>query len=201
MLGRVKLRRLSSFNPVSLRGAVSAFVDVKGLEPADLLLGVIRQVIIGFIYVDVLGVADRFNESRGMSRMKVDGGCHCGAITYEAVVDPEKVAICHCADCQHLSGTAYRAVVPAAARTFRLLTGEPRKYIKTADSGARRVHAFCANCGTPVYSSAVDDPPAYNLRLGTIRQRAYLAPRRQNWFRSAQSWVTNLEHIPRFDRM
>ncbi|CCV10081.1 hypothetical protein MESS4_120202 [Mesorhizobium sp. STM 4661] len=26
--------------------------------------------------------------------MKVDGGCHCGAITYEAEVDPEKVSIC-----------------------------------------------------------------------------------------------------------
>lgn len=27
--------------------------------------------------------------------MKIDGGCHCGAITYEAEVDPEKTSICH----------------------------------------------------------------------------------------------------------
>ena len=32
--------------------------------------------------------------------MKIDGGCHCGAITYEAEVDPEKTSICHCTDCQ-----------------------------------------------------------------------------------------------------
>ena len=133
--------------------------------------------------------------------MKVNGECHCGAITYEAVIDPEKVAICHCTDCQQLSGTAYRTVVPAPGATFTLLTCEPRKYVKTAESGAKRVHAFCADCGTPIYSSAVNAPPAYNLRLGTIRQRAELMPKRQNWCRSAQSWAMNLEHIPRFDRV
>src|SRR5262245_4627881 len=38
--------------------------------------------------------------------MKVDGRCHCGYITYEAEIDPEKVMICHCTDCQTLTGSA-----------------------------------------------------------------------------------------------
>ena len=38
--------------------------------------------------------------------MKVDGGCHCGSITFEAEIDPDAVGICHCTDCQRLSGTA-----------------------------------------------------------------------------------------------
>ena len=38
--------------------------------------------------------------------MKVDGACHCGKITYEAQINPEKVAICHCTDCQTGSGNA-----------------------------------------------------------------------------------------------
>ena len=25
--------------------------------------------------------------------MKIDGGCHCGDITYEAEIDPEKVGV------------------------------------------------------------------------------------------------------------
>ena len=40
--------------------------------------------------------------------MKVDGGCHCGFITYEAEIDPEKVMICNCTDCQRLSGSSFR---------------------------------------------------------------------------------------------
>ena len=43
--------------------------------------------------------------------MKIDGCCHCGAIAYEAEHDPETVGICHCADCQQLTGTAFRVSV------------------------------------------------------------------------------------------
>jgi hypothetical protein len=42
--------------------------------------------------------------------MKIDRRCHCGYITYEAEIDPEKVMICHCTDCQTLSGPAFRTV-------------------------------------------------------------------------------------------
>jgi hypothetical protein len=35
--------------------------------------------------------------------MKIDGGCHCGYIAYEAEADPAKAMICHCTDCQTLS--------------------------------------------------------------------------------------------------
>ena len=53
--------------------------------------------------------------------MKVDGACHCGHIRYEAEVDPAIVVICHCTDCQTLSGSAFRTVVPTLAGSFRLL--------------------------------------------------------------------------------
>ena len=49
--------------------------------------------------------------------MKVDGRCHCGFLSYVAEVDPEQVEICHCTDCQTLSGSAFRVVVPAEPRT------------------------------------------------------------------------------------
>ena len=45
--------------------------------------------------------------------MKIDGSCYCGYITYEATIDPEQIGICHCTDCQTLSGSPYRASVPA----------------------------------------------------------------------------------------
>jgi hypothetical protein len=70
--------------------------------------------------------------------MKVTGHCHCGAIQYEAEVDPSRVQACHCTDCQRLSGSPYRASVGAPKETFRLLKGTPKIYVKTAESGNQR---------------------------------------------------------------
>jgi hypothetical protein len=128
--------------------------------------------------------------------MKIDGHCHCGQITFEAEVEPNSVMICHCADCQRLSGSAFRANVPAPAAQFVLLTGTPTTYIKTAESGNKRRHAFCGNCGTPIYACAVDNPQTYNLRVGTITQRPTFTPHRQIWRRSALAWVDALATVP-----
>lgn len=132
--------------------------------------------------------------------MKIEGACHCGAITYEAVVDPDKVLICHCSDCQTLSGSAFRTVVPAAKEAFILRTGQPKIYVKTAESGAKRAQAFCSECGTPIYSSAVGDAPVFFIRVGTTRQRTHLRPKSQVWFRSALDWVLDLGSVERSAR-
>jgi len=132
--------------------------------------------------------------------MKVDGGCHCGKITFEADVDPESASICHCTDCQTLSGSAYRANVRTTKGGFRLLTGQPRIYVKTAESGTKRAHAFCPDCGTPIYATSVTDPQIHGLRLGTIRQRAELRPKSMGWCRSMQGWVTDLSGLPRSEK-
>ncbi len=126
--------------------------------------------------------------------MNVEGRCHCGRIRYEATVEPEQVTICHCTDCQMLSGSAYRASVPAPSKTF-VLTGTPRIYVKTADSGNQRAHAFCPDCGTPVYSAAIRDPAQYSLRVGCLAQRDQLRPTRQIWCKSALPWSTSLQGI------
>ena len=128
--------------------------------------------------------------------MKIDGHCHCGEITFEAEVDPDALNICHCTDCQTLSGTAFRVNIPAPAEHFVLLSGTPKTYIKTAESGNKRLHAFCGNCGTPIYACAVDNPQSYGLRIGAISQRAAFSPKRQGWRRSALHWVDTLAAVP-----
>ena len=123
--------------------------------------------------------------------LKIDGSCHCGKIRYEADIELEKVGVCHCTDCQTLSGSAFVAFVQVQKENFRL-RGEPRIYVKTAESGNRRAQAFCPDCGTRIYASAEKDPPVFNLRLGTVRQRTELRPKVQLWCRSALPWVHDL---------
>lgn len=131
--------------------------------------------------------------------MHITGGCHCGNIRYEAEIDPAMVGICHCADCQVLSGTAFRVVAQAKKEDFHL-TGTPKIYVKVAESGNRRAQAFCPECGTPLYATAAEDPKVYGIRVGTSHQRAELAPKREIWCRSALPWLPPLDLGPKFDR-
>ena len=130
--------------------------------------------------------------------MHIRGRCHCGAISYEAEVDPGTVGICHCADCQTFAGGPYRATVAPLPGTLRM-TGTPTLYTKPADSGRQRVQAFCGTCGSHLYAC---DPgevqERLSLRIGAIAERHELAtPVRQIWCDSALDWAFDLEGIPR----
>jgi hypothetical protein len=149
-----------------------------------------------------VSLAERKSRSRLSMEdgMKVQGGCHCGEVRYEAEVNPSKVVICHCTDCQTLSGSAFRTVAQTEPGTFRLISGTPKVYVKMAESGNRREQTFCPNCGTPIYSApAGGGIKAVGLRVGTIRQRDELIPNDQYWFRSSRNWLANLPKISKRD--
>ena len=132
--------------------------------------------------------------------MHVTGKCHCGDISYEANLDPSMVSICHCTDCQMMSGSPYRVSVRVPAEQFQMHSGIPKTYIKTAESGSKRAHSFCPNCGTPVYSSDVTNPKSYSLRVGCLDQRDHLTPQKQIWHQSSVPWSTNIVNITKLTK-
>jgi hypothetical protein len=131
--------------------------------------------------------------------MKIDGSCACGTIRIEGEADPERTQMCHCTDCQSGTGTAFRVSIPVPGASFKM-TGTPTIFLKTtADSGKPRAQAFCPTCGSPIYSTTPGDgvQPSYTVRVGILRQRDQLIPRRQNWYRSARPWVAGIDSIPK----
>jgi hypothetical protein len=127
--------------------------------------------------------------------MLINGACHCGSVSFTALIDPALVTVCHCTDCQVLSGAPLRAVVAAPIESF-VLQGQTQRYIKVAQSGNRRAQVFCPACGTPLYASAAEDASSVVIRLGCVAQRAQLRPSVQVWQHSALPWVTELASIP-----
>ena len=126
-----------------------------------------------------------------VTHMKIHGNCHCGKISFTALVDPMDVTVCHCTDCQILSGAPFRASVRANREGVQI-EGRATEYIKTANSGNQRIQGFCGTCGTNLYSMALNDRSVIGLRLGCIAERATLSPQRQVWGRSAIPWVKKL---------
>ncbi|MEM6898622.1 MAG: GFA family protein [Pseudomonadota bacterium] len=128
--------------------------------------------------------------------MDVTGSCHCGFLAFKATVEPGTAIVCHCTDCQKLSGSAFRWTIPSVAGAFAFTAGEPTVYVKTAESGNPRVQAFCPKCGTQIYSSPVKgENMVHRIRVGTIDQRGELTPTLQRWNRSRLDWLSELEEI------
>ncbi len=133
--------------------------------------------------------------------MKIDGQCHCGHVTYEAEIDPEKVSICHCTDCQALTGSPYRITASTTRDKLRLTGAEPKLYVKTGGSGKKRLQYFCPDCGSPLFVTGEgQDADRWGIRWGSIRQRAALPPKRQIWCRSALPWIHDLQDVPGLPR-
>ena len=129
--------------------------------------------------------------------MHIDGQCHCGFVTYEAEIDPEKVAICHCTDCQRLTGSPYRVTAPVPREALRLTGNPPKLYTKTADSGRKRLQYFCPECGSPLFVTGTGEAAAtWGIRWGSINQRAALRPKRQSWCSSAMDWFGETAALP-----
>ena len=129
--------------------------------------------------------------------MKIEGACYCGEITYEADVDPDRVFICNCSDCQKMAGSAIRVNVQVEDSNIKFLTGAATEYTKTAESGHQRAIGFCGKCGTAMYATnAGDGPRLYGLRVFTSNQRDQLVPKGQVWLRSRPHWFADLDSIP-----
>lgn len=126
--------------------------------------------------------------------MRITGQCHCGQISFQALVDPERVVACHCSDCQKFSGSPFRTTIPVPAEniTFK---GEAKCYVKVADSGNRRAQGFCANCGTHLYATEPEQAKVFNIRMGCVNERAQLPPKVQFWTCSAMSWLHDLPEV------
>jgi hypothetical protein len=72
--------------------------------------------------------------------------------------------------------------------------------VETAESGSKRAHGFCSNCGTPIYATDPHEPRVYGIRVGTLKQRAELRPALQIWYRSALPWVVEVGDVPQIER-
>lgn len=130
---------------------------------------------------------------------KINGGCHCGELAFEAVVDENKVILCHCSDCQKLSGTAFRSVVMSVTQGLTFTKGKAKEYVKIAESGNPRAQGFCQDCGSAIYATSVEKSNrVYGIRVGSIEQRNELMPSSQIWCRSSVPWLSEINEIPTF---
>ncbi|KAK5214856.1 hypothetical protein LTR47_012069, partial [Exophiala xenobiotica] len=79
------------------------------------------------------------------------GSCFCDGVKIEYSGEPAMTALCHCADCRHISGGLYSHNIVVPSENFKVTKGTPRTISKTADSGKQITSCFCPDCGTTLF--------------------------------------------------
>jgi len=122
------------------------------------------------------------------------GGCHCGAVRFEAQLAPVVEAqSCNCSMCEKLG---YIHVIVPESR-FRLIQGAEAITTYTFNTGVAQ-HTFCRVCGVKAFyrprsnpdgwsvnARCLDDPEALDIRLGAFDGR--------NW----EAHAASLAHLSR----
>jgi len=122
--------------------------------------------------------------AKDAARVKRTGSCFCGAVKYAADGAPLNVRVCHCRDCQRLTGSAFfaRALYPKKAVA---ITGAPAEFASSDDL----VRKFCPRCGSQIFAERRSNPDAIAIALGSFDDLAGLAPSEHIWVSDKQPWL------------
>jgi hypothetical protein len=118
------------------------------------------------------------------SRRWVAGGCHCGAVRFEAEIEqPALAQACNCSMCEKLG--FIHLIVPESR--FRLTEGAERLTAYSFNTGVAQ-HLFCSTCGIKsfyrprsnpdgwsVNARCLDDPGALDIRIEAFDGRHWEA--------------------------
>lgn len=129
--------------------------------------------------------------------MPTTGGCHCGAIRYEAEGEPLHHALCHCTDCRRHAGAPMVGWTMYKATAVKVTKGTPKVY-KSSENGRR---FFCADCGTGLfYENAVVLPGIIDIQSATDDDPNVVPAQVHIQTAERIAWMERAHELPAFDR-
>lgn len=129
------------------------------------------------------------------------GGCACGAVRYEASSEPAVELHCQCRHCQQRSGTGHSSYLVFANRSGVTITGEAKTWRVAGDSGNEKIHAFCPNCGTPVYLTFTAGPDLIAIHPASLDDASQFSPQLVTYSMRGHAWDALDSSLQKFERM
>lgn len=131
-----------------------------------------------------------------MTRSWKKGGCHCGAVTWEAETDDAVIVDeCNCSIC---AMTGFLHLIVPKSR-FRLLSGEDQLTEYAFNTGVAR-HLFCRVCGVKSFYTPRSNPDGYSLNLRCMDRAQFSSVEIRPF--DGQNWEANaakLAHLSKED--
>ncbi len=99
--------------------------------------------------------------------MKIEGGCYCKAVRYQAEGEPMMKAECFCRECQHITGGGNLLVMAMPVDGFELTKGAVKGFTRDDIENAV-TREFCENCGTHLFTRAPGFDAGVIIKVGSL---------------------------------
>jgi len=130
---------------------------------------------------------------------RITGGCRCGTIRYDLMLDRlPPVYCCHCRDCQTWTGSAFSQQAVVHEGDLVVNVGEPVEYAFTSPSGSLSRQYACATCHTRLYNTNSARPGLVIVRAGTLDASDRLEAVLHIWTKRKQPWIAFAADVPAF---
>lgn len=121
------------------------------------------------------------------------GGCHCGAVRYEARGETSHAALCHCTDCRRVSGAPALAWFTVAADDFAFTAGTPIRYA----SSDRALRQFCGACGAQLtFAEHAYNGERIDITTCSLDDPDAAPPKGHIYTQSRVAWMSGLDALP-----
>src|SRR5262245_19023645 len=128
---------------------------------------------------------------------KLEGGCLCGAVRYEAAELTGPIVHCHCPTCRKAHGSAFATTARTSRASFRWVQGGDLVRAFESSPGKRR--HFCSRCGSHLVAEWESEPEVI-LRLGSLDGDPGARPVAHIWTELKAPWYDLDAKLPQMAR-
>ena len=134
-----------------------------------------------------------------MSIKRHTGSCLCGAVEFEIDGVFESFFLCHCEYCRKDTGSAHAVNLFSTSARIRWISGSENVQVFQLQE-TRHVRSFCLTCGSALPTVQLGGKLIV-VPAGSLEDDVELRPTAHIFCSSKANWDTDLEDIPRFDKL
>ena len=128
------------------------------------------------------------------------GQCLCGKVKFTISSEPQRMAQCHCNDCQKATGTGHVSIAFFKEDDVDI-KGETRSYGSVTDSGSTITRYFCPTCGSRLFGINSSSENIIGVSVGTLEDSSWFKPELIVYNKRKPNWDFMDESVPTFDEM
>ena len=125
----------------------------------------------------------------------ITGGCYCGSVRYEIQGEILNQGVCHCVDCQKLTGGTSWPFLFILSESLKY-QGNVNSFERTAFSGKKVTLEFCPKCGTTLFGRPEFWEGCSTVSASTLDNPKHFYPLKHVWTEEAPKWQAFKEGIP-----